>query len=122
MSAPESLLSERGRAAHTCSSLEKMSAAHVSASIRWRGHEGEWERHAHVLQPPDYFNQRMSRVGPGWLGHTVTSVMYGMGIEALGAKSRPPDPGNWEKLRLRVVAMPLRRRHAVLCVFMILGG
>lgn len=48
----------------------------------------------------------------------MTSVMYGIGIEAAGAE-KPLPPGNWEKLRLRVVAIPLRRRHAARCVFMV---
>lgn len=47
----------------------------------------------------------------------MTSVMYGIGIEAAGA-AKPLPAGNWEKLRLGVVATPLRRRHAARCVFM----
>lgn len=37
-------------------------------------------------------------------------------MEAAGADD-PLRPENWEKLRLRVVAMPLRRRHAARWVF-----
>lgn len=67
---------------------------------------------AHVLHPPDYNHQRMSWLALGWSGHTVTSVIYGMGIEAAGGNA-PARLGSWEKLRLRVAAMPLIRRHAV---------
>lgn len=93
-----------------------MSAAQVPASAssslrRVVGSKGN----AHVLQPPDYIHQRVSRLA-GWLGHTVTSVMYGIGIEAVGAVG-PSRPENCEKLRLRVVAMPLRTRHAARWVF-----
>lgn len=62
---------------------------------------------------------RCHRVLPGWpgrsQGRTVTSVMYGIGIEDVG----PICLGTWEKLRLRAVvgAIPLRRRHAGRWVF-----
>lgn len=49
--------------------------------------------------------------------HTVTSVMYGMGIDAVNGVG-PSRLENWEKLRLRVVEMPLKRRHAARWVFM----
>lgn len=51
----------------------------------------------------------------------MTSVIYGMGIEADGGNA-PPRFGSWEKLRLRVVAMPLSRRHAALWLFMMMAG
>lgn len=49
----------------------------------------------------------------------MTSVMYGIGIEAAGA-TKPLPPAKWEKLRVGVdvVATPLRRRHAVRCIIM----
>lgn len=59
--------------------------------------------------------QGATRLAGGVLRRTVTSVMYGIGIEDVG----PIRLGTWEKLRLRAVvgAMPLRRRHAARCVF-----
>lgn len=55
------------------------------------------------------------RLAGGVLRRTVTSVMYGIGIEDVG----PIRLGIWEKLRLRAVvgAMPLMRRHAARWVF-----
>ena len=108
-----------GARLRTCNSLEKMSAAlmHHHQQALFPRRIGNLLSDAHVLQPPDCIYQRMSWLALGWLGRTVTSVIYGMGIEAAGGDA-PARLGNWEKLRLRVVAMPLRRRHAALWLFM----
>ena len=84
--------SEAASHTRTCNSLEKMSAAlmHV-VSVSFPPYKKKKTSYllcdAHVLQPPDYDYQRVSELALGWLGRTVTSVMYGMGIEAVGGNA-----------------------------------
>lgn len=95
------------RGLRTCKSLEKMSAVRVlsSASLSMR-HIGtimgrrtcppstRLDSSAHVSQ---WLGCAIWAGLAGWLlGHTVTSVMYGMGTEAVGAEG-PSRPENCEK-------------------------